>query len=110
MFEVTLRTGNRKTISLGFFESKEVAEYVAENAEGGFVVDDNAVAGVVNEVQINTSETIEDYNSGLNAAAELNERAEAAKIFQGLSERERELISRFGNFTAITSAEEPAAS
>ena len=96
MWQVTLQVSARKTEPHGFFSTQEVATYVASTLSGYDANDGNGpVCGVVTEVDINMSTSVEEYQASLEQAKELNQRQEWAKFYENLTDHERSLMTKY---------------
>ena len=96
MYAVTLRTSARKTETIGYFADKDVANHVAANATGFTPKgEDDAVTGVVESIEVNTSTSVEEYQASLAAATELQDQEAWASFYEDLSDEQRKLMARF---------------
>lgn len=95
MYQVTLQISARKTESHGFFANEEVANYVAGTLSGFDDGENGPVSGVVTEVDLNMSTSVEEYQTSLAQAEELSQRQQWAQFYEQLSEEQRNLMNRF---------------
>ena len=100
MYAVTLQTSARKTDTIGYFSSEEVANHVA-GLQTGYDAGEGPAAGTVIEIDINMSTSVEEYEASIEAAQELSQREAWAKFYENLSDSEKELMSKFGP-TSVT--------
>jgi len=102
MYAITLQTGKRKSETIGYFGSEDVANHVAGNLEGFDAEDGNGpISGVVTPVGIDMSASVEEYEAAQAAAAETTEREQWASFYENLSAEEKTLMSKFGP-TSVT--------
>lgn len=96
MYSVTLQVSARKTESHGFFSNEEVATHVAAGLSGYDADDGNGpVCGVVNEIEIDMSTSVEEYEATLAEAAELSQREQWARFYEDLSDEQKSLMAKF---------------
>lgn len=107
MYAITLRTGKRTNKTHGYFQNKDVADYVAQTLKG-WVDGDTTYTGEVVEIDVDTSATVEEYRASALEAEKLAEQEAFAELFNGLSAEHQALLRKHANAIPGTAASAPA--
>lgn len=91
MYRVTFQSSPRRRETVGYYYSREVADHIAAQQIGC-----DELPGSVEEVEVCSAITVEEYEESIREARELQEREQWAEWYQQLSPVHKHLVKKFG--------------
>lgn len=91
MYRVTFQSSPRRRETVGYYYSREVADHIAVQQMGC-----DELPGTVEEIEVCSAITVEEYEESLREARELQERQQWAEWYEQLSPVHKHLMQKYG--------------